>query len=210
MPKLPELRLPALPTPLPVRRRATAVRRLFARRPWLYWLAVGGLAAWAAALVDGHATALDAARADWGRPVPVLVAARPLAPGDPLAGAYTAVDWPAALAPAGAAEPPEPGAVARRHVAAGFPLAALDLAAGAGPMALVPAGWVAVPVVESPTSGAAVGDRVQVVSEGVVISPEAIVVGFAGEATLVATPAAVAPLLPLAATTAKLTLLRLP
>lgn len=210
MPQLPSLRLPALPTPLLVRRRAAAARRVLARRPWLYWLAIGSLAVAAAATVNAHATRLDTARDAWGSRVPVLVARRPIAPGEALADAVAVEQWPEALV--GAALPSElsAGAVARQHIAAGEPLGRSDVVPAGGPLALVPDGWVAVPVVESPASGAAPGDWVGVVSEGVVIAEEAVVVGSVDQATLIATPADVAPLLPLAADTGRLTLLRIP
>ena len=77
-------------------------------------------------------------------------------------------------------------------------MAATDLAPTTGPLALVPTGWLAVPVVESPTSGAAVGDRVRVVAQGVVLSEEGLVVGHSPDATLVAVRPDEAPLLPAA------------
>lgn len=102
------------------------------------------------------------------------------------------------------------GAVARRRVSAGFPLAGADVAARPAPLGLVPDGWLAAPLVESPRSGADVGDRVRVVADGVAVAPEALVVGFVGDATLVATPADAAPLVALADASGQVTLLRVP
>jgi hypothetical protein len=205
------------PPPLPifVRRRVVAARRLVARRPWVYWFAVGTLASATYATVGSHTSAHDAARAEWGVTVPVLVAHLPLAPGDELDGRVAIAEWPAAIVPPDALAAVEPGLVARQHVASGDAVGALDVAPGDGPLALVPDGWVVVPVVESPASGAALGDRVQVTSEGVLLADDGLVVGgvvggMAGDVTLVAVPADVAPLLPAAADADHLTLLRLP
>ena len=204
---MPRLPVSPLHVPLLLRRAARDVRRLIARRPWVYWFAVGALGAWAYSAVGEHTAAADRARADWGATTPVLVATADVGPGDALAGAVAAHDWPRALAPPGAiAELPD-GAIARQHVAAGDVLGTPDLAPAGGPLALVPEGWVVAPVVESPTSGAAVGDRVVVSSEGVVLADAALVVGFVDSATHVATAPAIAPQLPAAPDVA---LLRVP
>lgn len=205
--------MPRLPLPpLPARRIVRDARRVIARRPWVYWFAVGALAAWAYAAVGEHTAAADRSRADWDATRPVLVATADLRPGEPLAGAVAVDDWPRALAPPGALSELPDGAVARQHAAAGDPLSTADVTATTGPLALVPDGWVVAPVVESPASGAAAGDRVQVASEGVVLARAARVVGFVDQGmsdpvTLVATPPDVAALLPAAA---DITLLRLP
>ena len=212
--RLGQYRLAPPPLPICVRRRVVAARRLLVRHPWVYWFAVGALAAATYASVGSHTAAHDAARAEWGATSPVVVARAPLAPGDAL-GAHVAIDaWPSAIVPPDALAALEPGLVARQHVARGDLVGALDVAPG-GPLALVPDGWVAVPVVESPTSGAEVGERVQVTSEGVLLAGDGLVVGevgagMAGEVTLVAVPASIAPLLPAAADAGHLTLLRLP
>ncbi len=203
--------LPRLPLPpLPIRRAGRNARRLIARRPWVYWLAIGGLASWAYAVAGAHTGAADRARDEWGATTPVLVATSDIASGDTLAGAVTTRDWPAALAPPGALGELPDDAVARQRVAAGDIVSTVDVTA-AGALALVPAGWLAVPVTESPRSGATAGDRVQVASEGVVIAADARVVGMVdADVTLVAVPAGDAPLLPLAADNGALTLLRPP
>lgn len=184
-----------LALPLSMRRMGASGRRLVAKRPWIYWLVVAALAAWTYSVVAGHAKRLDAARDEWGATAPVVVAGAATAPGEPIVGEV--VEWPESLVPPGAVSSMPPGAVARLPIAAGDPLRAADLAA-AGALGLVPDGWLAVPISESPASGAAVGDRVQVVSEGVVVAERALVVGFVDDATLVAAPADVAPTLALA------------
>ncbi len=86
----------------------------------------------------------------------------------------------------------------------------VDVAADGGPQAMTPDGWLAVPVIESPRSGAVVGDRVQVASDGFVVSADAIVVGGFDNVTVLAVPANEAPLLPAAADAGALTLLLKP
>jgi len=165
------------------------VRRLLARRPWLYWLAIGVLATAAYAALAARSRAYDAARDRWADTGPVLVARRPIAPGDELAGAVARAEWPRALRPADALIGIDPDAVARQHVGVGEVVTAVDVAPLTGPLALVPDGWVVVPVVEAPSSGATLGERVRVVSGGIVVSADARVVGTIGpDVTLVAVP----------------------
>lgn len=206
------VRLPV--APLPIRRLRRDVRRVVARHPWIYWFAVGALAAWAYGAARSRSDAAADARAAWGAVTPVLVATAELRPGDPLAGHVELVSWPAAVAPPDALAEAAPAAVARQHVAVGAPLGVADVAPAGGPLGLAPEGWLAAPVIEQPRSGAVAGDRVQVVSDGVVLAAEAIVVGFVEEAsepvTLVAAPAEVAALLPAAGAAGRLTLLRVP
>jgi hypothetical protein len=77
------------------------------------------------------------------------------------------------------------GAVARQHVGAGEVIDHGDIAV-AGPLGLVPEGWVALALVESPRVGADVGARVRLVAEGIVLVREAIVVDINSDRTLVA------------------------
>jgi hypothetical protein len=128
-------------------------------------------------------------------------------PGDAIVAREVAV--PQALVPAGAIDGTT-GHTARRRIGAGQVLTELDVVGGPAPLGLVPAGWRAVPIVESPTSGASVGDTVDVASDGVVIAERALVVGHHDDVTLVAVPADRAPLVPLAASSGSITLLRLP
>ena len=100
--------------------------------------------------------------------------------------------------------------VARQRIAAGEVITAPDVSERDGPRALVPEGWLAVAIVESPSSGAGIGDRVQIASEGTVISSDAVVIGFVDDATLVAAPADEAPLLPAAAAAGGVALLLVP
>lgn len=180
------------------------VRRLLARRPWVQWAAIVAIAVGAAASVADAMSELAAERAAWGTAATVWVATEDLEVGDRIAA--EAVSVPAAVRPAGAVDDPE-GAVARQAIGRGEVVARYDVMAPGDELALTPAGWLVAPVEEAPRSGAALGERVQVASEGFVVADEAVVVGTLDDITLVAVPPDVAPLLPAAT---RITLLRAP
>jgi hypothetical protein len=193
----------------PIVHVTVSIRRLLARRPWLYWLLVGAVAAGFASEVAGRSDAVDAERARWGESRTVLVADRDVLPGDPLAVAVTKRTLPVAMIPIEAISEID-RQVARQRIAAGEVITAPDVAEQDGPRALLPEGWLAVAIVESPSSGARIGDRVQIASEGTLISSDAVVIGFVDDATLVAAPADEAPLLPAAAAAGGVALLLVP
>lgn len=191
----------------PVASATVAVRRILVRRPWIYWsLAALAACAAAASLLD-RADAIDAARDSWGDTRMVWVAETDHAPGDPLS--TTRRKAPAALV-ADAVASDIDGRLARQHIAAGEVIHEVDLLAPAGPQAMTPPGWLAVPIDESPASGAVPGDRVQVVSDGFVISADGLVVGRHDDVTLVAVPADAGPALAAADDAGALTLLLVP
>lgn len=184
-----------------------SARRLLVRRPWVHWLIVVTLATGAAASMLERADRVDAAREAWGATARVWVATKPLAPGDPIDAEAREVPM--------AVVPPDPieeidGLTMRQHVGAGEMIAHVDVVAGSGPQALIPRGWLAVPLVESPSSGAAVGARVQVASDGIVISADALVVGRHDDVTVIAVPAIEAALVPAAAEAGTATVLLVP
>jgi hypothetical protein len=189
---------------------ATSVRRVLVRRPWLYWLLVVAIAFAISASVLEHVDRVDTARDRWGDSTAVYVAARTLAPGDTLEVVERTV--PVAVVPddaIGVTADPRP-LVVRQHVMVGEIVTNADVAASTGALALVPAGWAAVPIVESPASGASIGDRVQLASGGVLVADRAVVVGVHDDVTLVAVPADVAPMIPAAATTDGIAVLLVP
>jgi Flp pilus assembly protein CpaB len=188
-------------------RPLVALRRLVARRPWVHWLVVAATATAFAASVLDRIDRVDAARDSWGRTVTVAVATARLRPGDELRAEER--ELPAAMVPEGAVSGPVAGVV-RQHLGPGEIVTELDVAAPGGPQAMLPDRWLAVPVVEQPPSGAVVGDRVQVVSDGFVLSADALVVGLLDDVTLVAVPADEAAALPAAANAGGLTLLLRP
>ena len=165
---------------------AVAVRRLLAKRPWIHWLIVAVAATGAGAAMLERSDRVDAQRAAWGETRRVWVAVVDHEPGDPLVAERRAV--PRAVVADGAADSVA-GLAARQYVATGEIVHDSDVVALTGPQALTPSGWLVVPVIESPPSGAALGDRVSVVGDGVVLSPEALVVGRHDGSALVAIPA---------------------
>jgi hypothetical protein len=187
-------------------------RRLVARRPWIYWMVIAGLAVTGGTSVHRRIEGVEAARRQWGDTRRVLVVSASAPAGAPIV--TSTIDVPLALVPTGALDPDDAGRplIARNPLRPGNILTDLDVgrAGATPPLALVPDGWLAVAVIESPASGAQPGDRVVVVSEGVVLEPDAIVIGHHEEATLVAVPAGSAPLVPAAATSGSLALLLRP
>jgi hypothetical protein len=183
------------------------LRHVLARRPWLYWAAVVVLAAGIALAAASAVAGVDDARRAWGATRQVVVAATDLAPGDPLAGRTEQQSHPLPMVPPRALEAAPPDAVARQHVAAGEVLVDLDLAAGQVPVALIPEGWLGVPVAEQVPTGAAIGDHVAAASGGTVLAAEAVVVSRGDGTLVVAVPADEAPAVAVAASTGDLTLL---
>ena len=171
----------------PVTGAAVSLRRILVKHPWIHWALVTIAAFGAAGSMLEHTDRVDATRGAWGETRRVWVATAAHAPGDALA--VEARDVPAALVADGALEHVD-GLVARQHIAPGEIVDRVDVVAPHGPQAMTPSGWLAVPVTESPASGASIGDRVLVVADGVEISSDAVVVGHHDEATLVAVPAA--------------------
>lgn len=173
-----------------------AVRRLLARRPWIYWLIVIVAAVACGAEVRQRVSAIDDARDAWGDSHEVLVARHDTRPGELLDVDVQRV--PIAIVP-GAALNQDAGdgpLIARQDVSAGEIVTTTDVgrAGRDGPGALLPDGWAAVPVIESPPLGAAIGARVRIVSDGIVLAPDAIVVGYHDDVTVIAVPADVAPM----------------
>jgi hypothetical protein len=191
-----------------VSRVTVAWRRLVARRPWLYWIVIAAAALAAASQVSTRLDDVDDARAAWGTTRTVLVAAEPAAPGEALI--VTAVEVPLAVVPAAALAAHDTSSlVARQAIGVGEIVTEPDVTGG-GPLALVPPGWLAVPVIESPPSGASAGDLVRLVSEGVVLAPDAVVAGHHDDVSLIAVPADVAAVIPTASAAGTLVVLRHP
>jgi hypothetical protein len=191
----------------PVSTIIVSTRRVLVRRPWVQWVLIIAVATAIAASVQARLRQVDAQRDSWGSTRTVFVAAGSIEVGEPLRLERRGV--PEALVPPGAIERAD-GTVARQRIGVGEIVTDVDVVADRGPRAMVPEGWLGVPVVESPRSGAQVGDRVQLVSDGFVVSTDAIVVGRLDDVTLLAVPGAEAPLVPAAATAGSLTLLLKP
>lgn len=193
----------------PIRRLTTHRRRLVARHPRLRWLPVVAASLAVVASVATHQRRSVDVRDAWGTTTAVWIATDDLGPGAPLA--VERRDVPLALAFDGAlaadARPEE--YLVRQQIVAGSIVAAVDVAQGDGLDALIPAGWRGVAIEESPSSGARVGDRVDVVSDGVVLASDALVADRRDGVVVVAVPSGSAPLVALAGRTG-VALLRVP
>lgn len=193
-----------------VYRTSAGLRRVLTRRPWVYWVVVTALAAALAAATQANLTEVRRARDSWGDSTTVWVATSDVARGQPVAGRVVLRQFATAMVPANAVFAAEIPGVARQQISAGEVVTTFDVTADDDQLALVPVGWLAVVVIESPRSGAAVGSQVRLAADGVVIADEALVIGDVDGATLVAVPEAVAPLVPVAAASGTLSLLRVP
>jgi hypothetical protein len=189
-----------------------ALRRLLARRPWVHWLVVLTAAVATGAVVRAHVSAVDDARRSWGVAREVLVARADTRPGAALEVDVREV--PRAVIPHDAlnADANLEQLVARQDVSAGEIVTAIDIgrAGQAGPAALLPDGWAAVPIVEAPASGAPIGARVRIAGDGVVLAGDAIVVGYHDDVTLVAVPQDAAAMVAAGAHAGGVTLLLVP
>lgn len=191
-------------------RSSVGVRRVLTRRPWLYWVVVIGLAGLLALATRANLTEVERARDSWGNTTTVWVATTDITAGQLVMGRAARRQFATAMVPTEAVVGSDITGVARQRISPGEVITAVDLTAADDQLALVPENWLAVVVAESPRSGATVGSQVRLVSDGVVIAEEALVVGEVDGSTLVAVPEAVAPLVPLAAQSGILTLLRVP
>ena len=80
-------------------RHLAMVRRVLARRPWIYWLVVAAVAAGCAIATASVLGGVDDERARWGDTAVVLVADRDVAAGEPLADLLTERRYPIAMIP---------------------------------------------------------------------------------------------------------------
>ena len=175
------------------------VRRFLARRPWIYWLVVGALAAAVGLGVRAQLVALADARADWADRREVWVADGDHEPGD--AAVASLVELPeAAIPPSVIDEMPDPS-ILRHPVAAGEVLVAGDFVSGRGPAAGADDDTVVVPVADPLVTSAEIGLDVAVYSEGVVLAAEGRIVHTVDDIVYIAVHPADAPLVAAAAQT---------
>jgi Flp pilus assembly protein CpaB len=143
-------------------------------------------AAWG---VAGAVGSLEETRRQWGDTVTVWVAARDLAPGDPIEAAPH--QHPRAVVAAASLGRDPTGLVALQHIAAGEPVMEADV--GRSGLELLPAGWRGVGVASVDGALAlAPGQRVDVVASGQLLADEAVVVAASGTSVTVGVPSDVA------------------
>jgi hypothetical protein len=187
---------------------ASRARHVLARRPWIYWVVVAGLAAVAAAALRGELNSIAAERDRWGTTRTVLVASRLHEPGDPVTADAEAV--PLAALPHGALGEIPDGAVVRQRVAAGEVLTELDVHRGLGPAALAEAGTVVVAVSDPLARDVSPGLAVQVSADGVVVADSARVTSVVDDVVFVAVNERDGPIVAAAAQQGAASLLYLP
>lgn len=165
-----------------------ACRRLAARARWVHWLVVAVCAAIAGLVMMRAVHAAEVEARAWGSPVAVVVATGGVPMGEPFAGRVEVIEVPAPVVPAGALRSLTelaPAAVALQRVGAGEIVVAHDVVPVAAPAALIPDGWLAVPIVEQAPSGAVVGDRVAIAADGTLLTRHGMVVGTRPESNVV-------------------------
>lgn len=153
-------------------RLAAARHRSVVRAAQVAGVIAVGLALWSAS------SSVDTERRRWGDTTTVLVALRPLTPGDMITAADVRLDqWPVALAPPGAAPSLDEIALVRQQVGPGEVLTTHDLSPRVGPGGLLPRGSraVAIPVGDDLRAALAVGDVVEVVVAGTAVGSGPIV-----------------------------------
>lgn len=163
---------------------AARARLALARRPWMYWVAVGVVATAIASTVHSQLAALDDARAEWGTTRSVVVAAHDLDPDGVIDARI--VDLPEALIPPSALSAVPDDAVLRQRVAEGEILTRLDVAAIGGPAARAPAGTVVVAISDPLAVGVPIGARVQIAADGLILAEAASVVDVSDAVVFVA------------------------
>ena len=139
----------------PVHTIVTSTRRVLARRPWIQWIVIATVATVITVSVHARLERVDQQRDSWGSTRTVLIAGGLTEIGEPIDAEPR--DLPIAMVPDGALDPADDAdgrRIARQRVGAGEIVTRLDVVAESGPQALTPEGWLAVPVVEPPRSGA--------------------------------------------------------
>ncbi len=135
------------------------LRLLLARRPWLYWLAVGLCAGSAWIAIHGAQARVEAELTSWGETITVWVAEGSTEAGASIRAAPH--EYPAAVVPPSAITE-APTGVARRSIAGGEIVVEGDLAGDADP----PTGWVVLAVAADLAPVLVPGDSVAVMGNG--------------------------------------------
>ncbi|MEQ8436360.1 MAG: hypothetical protein RIB65_02640 [Ilumatobacter fluminis] len=183
------------------------LRRVLAPRPWVRWTVMVVCSALFLTAVADHRRQVTSARDGWGERRTVWVTDRSVAAGEPITA--TPTDHPTVVLPDDPVGHDPTGTMARQAIGAGEVVVNVDVAPNGAPADLIPAGWLAVPIVEAAPSSAAIGERVVVTTDGVVVADDGLVVADLGGAPMVAVPAEVAPIVALA-NESGVTLLRMP
>jgi hypothetical protein len=164
------------------------IRLIIARRPWIRWLVISGIALLTAWMVFGQLQRVDEARASWGEQREVWVAAIDHSPGDVLAAERRML--PLVAIPSAAAGHLVSGATARQHVQQGEVIVDTDLTSASGPAAAADTGQVVVPISDPlltmASTNLSIGVRVAILSEGIELANDAHIAAIDGDVIFVA------------------------
>ena len=164
------------------------IRIVFARHPFAYWACVATFSLWVAISVNSALAGAQHQRESWGHSEAVLVATKPVEPGELLTSAVALRDIPIALKPPAALGALPSGATARQRIEVGEVLVGLDIGHGDGPLAMLPDNWLAL-VVESDNSPMfSIGDSAVVLAGGQIIAADAIVIEVTDRGVVVGVP----------------------
>ena len=160
---------------MPISALPVASRYFLARHRWVYWTVVAIVVLIATIASLSPLRTASSERDRWGTHVTVVVAVESIPIGAELGTRVETRSYPIALLPDAAVTDIAPNALARRSLVTGQILTRADIAA-TGLASRARAGDVVVTIIESVVSGANLGDRVMVTSEGVVLADDALVI----------------------------------
>lgn len=168
-------------------------RTLLARRPWIYWLFVVAVAGLIAVAVSNALADVRRERDAWGETTTVRVAAAAIEPGDLIAPLVETRTVPIAMAPDSARITIDGTTTARQWVGVGEIVTDVDVGPVAGPLALLPTGWLALSVETTMPTSFTVGDPAMVLAAGSTVAAEAVVIDVLDDAIIIGVPAGAAP-----------------
>lgn len=164
-----------------------SVRRTLVAHPWIYWLSCLACAAGAALAVHGYTERFAAQQRAWGTTAEVWLAADDVGAGEVVVA--EPINMPLALVPADAVASRPADAIARQRITAGEVIVAADVTAPAGPATLADRGTVVVGLVDPLARDLAIGLRIHVVADGVVLARDATIVGLRDDVVQIAVAA---------------------
>jgi translation initiation factor IF-2 len=163
---------------------AVRARHVLARRPWIYWLCVAGLAAIVAVAVDDRLDAIEQERSRWGATRTVLVADGALEAGDSVVARR--VELPLAALPDATLSELTPDARMRQRATDGEVLTSFDVTSRPGAAGRADAGEVVVAVSDPLARNVVIATNVQIVADGLVLADSGEVVEVVDEVVFVA------------------------
>jgi len=180
-----------------------ATRYFLARHRWVYWTVVTAVVIISILASLSPLRTASSERRAWGTEVAVLVALESIPIGADLETRVETRRYPIAVVPEAAVTNLAANALARRSLAAGQILTRADIAT-TGLASRARPGEVVVTIVESIASGANLGDRVMVASDGIVLADDALVIdrpegGRADSIVRLSVPRQLAPIIAAAA-----------